>query len=102
VTNWESLRRYPTAGFLALDNNVSERTLRQCVLGRQNYFFVGSDRGGETAAILYSCTATCRRHDLDPFAYLRDVLTRLPTHPPERRVDLLPDRWAAARPPNTS
>lgn len=102
VNQWPALQRYTTAGCLAIDNNVSERTLRQCVLGRKNYLFAGSDRGGQTAAILYSFTATCRRHDLDPFAYLRDVLTRLPTQPPERLVELLPDRWAAARPPNTS
>jgi len=102
LTNWEALRRYTTAGCLAIDNNVSERTLRQCVLGRKNYLFVGSDRGGQTAAILYSFTATCRRHDVDPFTYLRDVLTRLPTHSPEQLVALLPERWAAARPPNTS
>jgi len=102
LTNWEALRRYPTVGCLAIDNNVSEQTLRQCVLGRKNCLFVGSDRGGATAAILYSFTASCRRHDLEPFAYLRDVLTRLPTQPSDRLAELLPDRWAAARPPNTS
>lgn len=69
---------------------------------RKNYLFVGSDRGGETAAILYSFTATCRRHAIDPFAYLRDVLTRLPTHPLDRLTELLPDRWKAARTADSS
>jgi transposase len=94
--NWEALCRYTTAGFLAIDNNVAERTLRDFVTGRKNWLFAGSDNGGKTAAVLFSFTATCKRHSVDPFSYLRDVLTRLPTHPLEQLDDLLPDRWVAA------
>jgi len=54
----------------------------------------GSDRGGATAAVLFSLTSSCQRHGVDPFAYLRDVLARLPDQSPERLEELLPDRWA--------
>ena len=57
----------------------------------------GSDQGGQTAAVLFSFTATCKHLGLDTFAYLRDVLTRLPTHPAERLAELLPHCWQATR-----
>src|SRR5262245_24776603 len=62
-------------------NNASERSLRSVAVGRKNYLFAGSDAGGESAAILYSAVGTCRRLGLDPFAYLRDALIRLPSLP---------------------
>ena len=89
---------YATDGALEIDNNRSERTLRAQVLGRKNFLFVGSDRGGRTAAVLYSLTGTCKHHDSDPFAYLRDVLRRLPTHPVDCLSELLPDVWFEAHP----
>lgn len=95
-SNWQALCRYTSDGDLAIDNNAAERALRAVVTGRKNWLFAGSDAGGRTAAILYSFTSTCQRHKLDSFAYLRDLFTRLPTHPPERLDELLPDRWAAA------
>jgi transposase len=90
-TNWEALVRYTSDGDLAIDNNAAERALRAVVTGRKNWLFAGSDAGGRTAAILYSFTSTCQRHKLDSFAYLRDLFTRLPTHPAERLAELLPD-----------
>jgi transposase len=96
LSNWDALLRYCEAGFLAIDNNLSERTLRAVAIGRKNWLFAGSDNGGKTAAVLFSFTATCRLLDIDPFTYLRDVLARLPDHPAERLADLLPDRWAEA------
>ena len=59
---------------------------------------LGSDRGGRTAAVLYSLTGTCKHHDIDPFAYLQDVLRRLPAHPADQRDELLPDVWFASHP----
>ncbi len=97
VSNWEALCRYTEAGFLNIDNNISERTLRAIGIGRKNWMFFGSDNGGKTAAVLFSFTATCKRHGIDPFFYLHDVLARLPTHPADRLAELLPDRWAAAQ-----
>jgi len=62
--------------------------------------FTGSEKGGRTAAVLFSLVSSCQRHGHDPFAYLRDLLTRLPDQPKERPVDLLPDRWKPAEPPD--
>jgi hypothetical protein len=99
LNQWEALYRYTTDGALHIDNNVSERTLKLIGMGRDNWLFVGSDEGGKTAAVLYSFTATCKLLKIDAFAYLRDVLERLPTHPIERLEELLPHRWQAARAP---
>ncbi len=93
---WAALTVYATAGFLEIDNNAAERALRPVAVGRKNYLFFGSDVGGETAAVLYSFVQTCRSLDIEPWRYLRDVLSRLPGLPPERLGELLPDRWAAA------
>lgn len=98
LNQWQALVRYTTDGDLHIDNNVSERALKLIGMGRDNWLFVGSDQGGKTAAVLYSFTATCKHLDLDAFAYLRDVLARLPTQAPERLAELLPHRWQAARP----
>ena len=97
LNQWEALTRYTTDGDLHIDNNVSERTLKLIGMGRGNWLFVGSDEGGRTAAVLFSFTATCKLLKIDAFAYLRDVLGRLPTHPPERLDELLPHRWKAAQ-----
>jgi transposase len=79
---------------LNLDNNASERALRAVAVGRKNWLFAGSDAGGRTAAVLYTMTQTCKRHRIDPFAYPRDVLARLPGLPAERLGDLVPHVWA--------
>ena len=93
---WQDLQTYTCDGDLSIDNNVSERSLCAQAIGRKNYMFVGSDRGGRTAATLYSLVGSCRRHHIDPFAYLKDVLERLPGHPAVRLGELLPDVWIAA------
>jgi hypothetical protein len=95
---WEDLQTYTRDGELSIDNNVSERSLRAQAIGRKNYLFVGSDRGGRTAATLYSLVASGKRHQVDPFAYLKNVLERLPTHPPKALGELLPDAWLEAHP----
>lgn len=96
LNQWQALNRYTTDGDLHIDNNISERTLKLIGSGRNNWLFVGSDQGGHTAAVLFSFTATCKHLGLDTFAYVRDVLTRLPTQPAVRLEDLLPHRWHAA------
>jgi hypothetical protein len=65
--------------------------------GRKNWLTVGSPRGGQTAAVLFSFTSTCQRLGVEPWAYLQDVLKRLPTMPAEQLSDLLSDRWQVAR-----
>jgi hypothetical protein len=94
---WDALLRYTTHGFLEIDNNAAERALRPIAVGRKNYLFFGSDVGGATAAVLYSLVQTCKHLGIEPWRYLRDVLERMPTHPPERLEELLPDRWAEAQ-----
>ena len=98
LSNWQALCRYTEDGDLAIDNNLSERTLRAQAIGRKNWLFVGSDNGGRTAAVLFSMTASCKRHDIDPFAWLREVLRTLPTQPEDQLDELLPDVWFAHHP----
>ena len=99
--NWVALKRYLDAGYLAIDNNLSERTLRVVALGRNNWGVIGSEVGGQTAAVLYSVVGTCKHLGIDPFAYLRDALPGLfalgesPTA--EQLADWLPDRWLLRR-----
>ena len=96
LNQWDALNRYTTDGDLHIDNNISERTLKLIGMGRINWLFLGSDNGGQTAAVLFSFTATCKHLRIDTFAYLRDVLERLPTQPAERLEELLPHRWQSA------
>jgi hypothetical protein len=97
LNNWAALARYTEAGFLAIDNNVAEREMKRIAIGRKNWLFVGSAHGGQTAAVLASFTSTCHRLGVEPWAYLQDVLTRLPTLSAAPLDDLLPDRWQAVR-----
>jgi transposase len=95
--NWAALVRYTEAGFLAIDNNAAEREMKRVAIGRKNWLTVGSPRGGQTAAVLFSFTATCLRLGVEPWAYLQDVLARLPTTPAGQLGDLLPDHWQPIR-----
>jgi transposase len=94
---WAALRRYTSDGRLTIDNNVSERTLRLQAIGRKNWQFLGSAEAGPRAAILFTILAGAKRHYLEPWAYLRDVLLRLSAGETELE-SLLPDRWAASHP----
>jgi transposase len=91
---WEALMRYCDDGRLEMDNNAAERSLRAVALGRKNYLFAGSDRGGESAAVLYSLIGTAKLNGIDPEAYLRNVLSRIAEHPINRIEELLP--WNVA------
>ena len=77
-------------------NNASEREMKRIAIGRKNWLTVGSPRGGQTAAVLFSFTSTCQRLGVEPWAYLQDVLTRLPMTPAVELAALLPDHWQAA------
>jgi transposase len=94
---WQALRRYTEDGRLTIDNNVSERTLRHQAVGRRNWLFLGNEAAGPRAAMLYTILAGAKRHRIEPWAYVRDLLLRL--HADDSRLeDMLPDRWAAAHP----
>ncbi len=98
LNHWAALLRPLEAGFLEIDNGASERALKPVAIGRKNWLFAGSDEGGRTAAVLMSLCTTCKELGIDPFAYLRDVLSRVSTHPHRRIEELLPDRWQASHP----
>jgi transposase len=95
LNQWAALCVYLLDGELNIDNNTAENALRRIAIGRKNWLFCGSDNGGRTAAILFSLIATCQRHHVDPFAYLKDVLTRIASHPSNRLAELLPGQWNA-------
>jgi transposase len=77
-------------------NNPVERSIRPIAVGRKNWLFAGSKAAGERAAAIMSLIATARQNGHEPYAYLKDVLTRLPTHPDRRIAELLPHRWVPA------
>ena len=97
LNQWNGLCRYVEDGRLAIDNNAAERALRGIAIGRKNWLFCGSEAGGRTAATLFTMIASAVRNTLDPWAYLRDVLTRLPVlgERPSREdlLPLMPNRW---------
>jgi transposase len=96
MKQWEALNRYVEHGQLAIDNNAAERALRMVAVGRKNWLFCGSFEGGRRAAVIYTLIANCKVHGIDPFAYLRDLLRRLPTAKPGDYAALTPRAVKAA------
>jgi transposase len=90
LTRWRSLTAYMKDGRIEIDNTAAERALRGVALGRKNFLFVGSDAGGERAAIIYTLVETAKLYGLDPEDYLRRVLERIADHPISRIAELLP------------
>ena len=90
---WEAFTRFLDDGRICLTNNAAERALRGIALGRKAWLFAGSPRGGDRAAFMYSLIVTAKMNDLDPQAWLADVLTRLPDMPLSRLPELLPWNW---------
>lgn len=90
LARWAALSRHCDDGCVEIDNNAAERALRGVALGRKNYLFVGSDKGGESAAALYSLIGTARLNDVEPRVYLREVLSRIASHPINKIDELLP------------
>ncbi|HKR90640.1 MAG TPA: IS66 family transposase [Phenylobacterium sp.] len=93
LRRWPSFTRFLEDGRICLSNNAAERALRGVALGRKAWLFCGSDRGGQRAAILYSLIVTAKLNDVDPQAWLADVLARLAAHPAQRLDELLPWNW---------
>jgi transposase len=98
LKNWAALTRYCEDGDLQIDNNATERAIRGVAVGRNNWLFFGSDGGGKTAAVLRSFVASCQRVGVEPFAWFKDVLSRIAAHPITRIAELLPHKWAPAQP----
>lgn len=95
LTLWPAMVRYVDDGRIEIDNSAAERSLRGVAVGRRNYLFAGSDRGGERAAVFYTLIESAKLNGLDPEAYLRHVLTHIAEHPIRRIEELLP--WNFAR-----
>jgi len=93
LKNWTALNRYCEDGNLEIDNNATERAIRGLAVGRNNWLFFGSDQGGKTAAVLRSFAASCLLVRVDPFAWFKDILSRIASHPITRLADLLPHNW---------
>jgi transposase len=96
LKNWTALSRYCDDGDLPIDNNRTERSIRGFAVGRGNWMFFGSDKGGKTAAILCSFITSCELVKVDPFKWFQDVLRRIADHPVTKLDELLPHNWALA------
>jgi transposase len=94
---WPGLIAYLEDGRVEIDNNPVENSIRPTAVGKKNWLFVGDSQAGQWAAVLYTIVESCRRHQIDPFAYLRDALTRLPLMTNQQIADLLPATWAKAQ-----
>jgi transposase len=97
LKRWPSFTRFLDDGRICLSNNAAERALRGIALGRKSWLFCGSDRGGQRAAAMYSLIITAKMNDVDPQAWLVDVLARIATHPAHRLAELLPWNWKTIR-----
>jgi hypothetical protein len=97
LRRWDAFAHFLTDGRVCLTNNAAERALRCVPLGRKAWLFCGSDRGGQRAAILYTLIQTARLNDVDPQAWLADVLARIAEHPACQLDELLPWKWLPAR-----
>ncbi len=97
LSRWASFTRFLDDRRVCLSNNAAERALRCVAVGRRNWTFAGSDEGGRRAAAIYSLVQTCRLNNVDPHAWLADVLARLPDPPAKRVSELTPWTWKATR-----
>jgi hypothetical protein len=101
LNQWNALVRYCEDGELTIDNNASERAVKIPALGRKNWLFVATRTGGRRAAILFGLVASCKTNQVEPWAYLRDLfsrLTSLPENSPENLDPLMPHCWLVANP----
>jgi transposase len=93
IERWEQLSMYTQDGMLKIDNNPVENSIRPVAVGRKNYLFAGSHEAARRSGMLYSLLGTCKMHGIEPYGWLKDVLTRIADHPVNRVPELLPHRW---------
>ena len=96
LNHWDGLSRYLLDGAVPIDNNHIENQMRPWALGRKNWLFIGSELAGERAAVVMSLLQSAKLNGHDPWAYLKDVLTRMPTQLNSRIQELLPHQWRSA------
>jgi hypothetical protein len=94
---WKSLYVYLNDGVVEIDNNIAENSIRPTAVGKKNWLFIGDAEAGERSAIIYTIVECCRRRGIDPHAYLRDVLSRLPSMTNRQIKDVTPEAWAKAQ-----
>src|ERR1039458_5244381 len=99
LKRWTVFTRFLDDGRICLSNNAAERGVRGIALGRKSWLFCGSDRGGQRAAVMYSLIVTAKMNDVDPQAWLADVLARIAEHPIQKLDDLLPWNWQQLKEP---
>jgi transposase len=97
LKRWEALTRFVEDGALEIDNNLIENAMRPSALGKRNRLFVGHPEAGERSAVIYTLLGSCRRHDINPFDYLKDLFTRLPAAKITQIKDFTPAAWARAK-----
>ena len=100
LSQWQPLGIYLEDGRIEIDNNGVENAIRPTAIGKKNWLFIGEAQAGQRSAILYTIIESCRRRGLDPHAYLRDVLTRLPSMTNWQIKDVTPEAWAKAQRPS--
>lgn len=100
LKRWEKLCRYTENGMLLIDNNTVENSIRPVALGRKNYLFCGSHEAAQRTAMIYSLLGSCKMQNINPYIWLKDVLTRLSMHPINKVKELLPHNWKPLQVPN--
>ncbi len=90
---WPKLKEYINDGRYEIDNNLIENAIRPLALGRKNYLFAGSHKAAQRAAMMYSFFATCKINNVEPLAWLTDILNRIQEHKANKLTELLPQNW---------
>jgi transposase len=97
INQWATLSRIIDHGEVEWTNNLVENIIRPTAIGKKNYLFFGAEEAGQRNAIVYTLIANCRLHQVEPYEYLKDVLTRLPSATNQQLAELTPKNWKAAR-----
>ena len=98
LKRWPAFTRFLSDGRICLSNNAAERALRGLALGRRSWLFAGSERGAERAAVMYTLIGTAKLNEIDPQAWLADVLARIASQPQRQLTELLPWNWRQTKP----
>jgi len=97
LKRWEALNQFINDGTLEIDNNLIENAIRPSTLGKKNWLFVGHPEAGERSAVIYTLLGSCRRHGVNPFDYLKDLFTRLPSAKIIQIKEFTPTAWSKAK-----
>jgi transposase len=93
IERWEKLSHYTENGMLNIDNNPVENSIRPVALGRNNYLFAGSHEAAKRSGMLYSLLGKCKMHGIEPYSWLKDILSRMPNHSFNKIKKLIPHYW---------